>query len=606
MSQQTIIPLSSCCQGLPDKTIQPRKSKREPIIGGQARIFKNDAFFGACAVEDCSCHGTRLIIDSCQFVLAKDDVLIIQIQWSNREFTKQVVVRWTGQDGEVLHAGIEFLQHVDLNPAEHRLDVASLRIDPVYALRLPGNIARRQKALPFIENDGAIQVACCKRGNQALKTLLERLFKQPVVLWECDEGPLTDALQRVYGENRSQPPSVSSRLKASQEDTTEAVNQGEALLYAAYMQQASDIHIDPGFDGAAIRFRIDGQLELHKRINSNVYIELVSYLKVMAGLDIAEKRSPQDGRISHQFVSGGRRVDVRVATLPTKYGERVTLRLLAMQADSLTLDRLGLERNQHKIIEDFLHRIQGMMIMTGPTGSGKTTTLYASIRMLLEERNVNIITIEDPIEYEIAGVAQCEVDGTEKVSFGKALRSILRHDPDVVMIGEIRDRETADIAIKAALTGHMVLGTLHTNSAAATVTRLLDMGVEPYLVAASLRLSVAQRLLRRLCRHCSIARPMTDAEAVSINRPELAGLTVHDPSGCIYCANKGYSGRIGLYEMLELHEDWARWIAEGAGEAELTVKMRETGCNSLLDDAVGKLLNGKTSVAEVRQIASSW
>ena len=326
----------------------------------------------------------------------------------------------------------------------------------------------------------------------------------------------------------------------------------------------------------------------------------------MAYLDIAERRAAQDGRFSHQFVSGERRVDVRVATLPTKYGERITMRLLAVQTESLMLENLGFDPAHKHMIEAFLRRIQGLMIMTGPTGSGKTTTLYAAIRMLLEERRVNIITIEDPIEYEIDGVAQCEVDSADKVSFSKALRSILRHDPDVVMIGEIRDKETADIAIKAALTGHMVLGTLHTNSAAATVTRLTDMGVEPYLVAAALRLAVAQRLLRRLCTHCRIPRPLLELEAITINRPELAGYVIHDPAGCIYCGGKGYAGRIGLYEVLELREDWARAVAEGEGESELVLKMRASGIKSLLDDAIDKLLSGVTSVYEVVQIASSW
>jgi type IV pilus assembly protein PilB len=283
------------------------------------------------------------------------------------------------------------------------------------------------------------------------------------------------------------------------------------------------------------------------------------------------------------------------------------MRLLAVQTESLTLDRLGFTVADRDRIESFLQRIQGMMILTGPTGSGKTTTLYAAIRMLLEDRNVNIITVEDPIEYEIAGVAQCEVDPVgAKVDFARALRSILRHDPDVVMIGEIRDKETADIAIKAALTGHMVLGTLHTNSAAASVTRLIDMGVEPYLVGAALRLTVAQRLLRRLCRHCRIPRPLTEEEAVYINHPELAGTTIYEPSGCIYCGDRGYSGRIGLYELLELSSEWARGIAEGQGESELLANMRQAGVKSLLEDALSKLVSGDTSYQEVLQIASSW
>jgi len=372
------------------------------------------------------------------------------------------------------------------------------------------------------------------------------------------------------------------------------------------MRQASDIHLDPGANSATIRFRVDGQLELYKQLNLNIFPELVSRLKVMAHLDIAEKRSPQDGRFSHQFVSGGRQIDVRVATLPTKYGERLTMRLLALQTESLTMANLGFDPQNRRMVENFLRRTQGLMIMTGPTGSGKTTTLYAAIRMLMAERKLNIITIEDPIEYEIGGIAQCEVDSADKVSFGKALRSILRHDPDVVMIGEIRDKETADVAFKAALTGHMVLGTLHTNSAAATVTRLTDMGVEPYLVAAALRLAVAQRLLRRLCHHCRIPRPLTELEAISVNQPELAGKVIYEPSGCIYCGDKGYLGRVGIYETLELREDWARAVAEGEGEGELVAKMREAGIKSLVDDAIGKLLEGVTSISEVVKVASSW
>lgn len=583
-----------------------RDYSREPVNGWSATVFReNSITFNSAAIEDSSAGGVGLMITGHSGNIDQDATITISIETNHRRFTRQAKVRWVRTEGNDVRFGVEYIDHVGFDPVTHLLDVDLIRIDPVCALKIPANIALRQKVLPFFDMDGIVHVVCQDIQNHAVITVLERLLKKPVRLWASDPAQLDNKLKQVYGDNLHTVKTLPTPA-GQVTQIANAVNTGDELLYAAYMRQASDIHIDPGYNGATIRFRVDGQLEHYSQINSNIFTELVSRLKVMAYLDIAEKRSPQDGRFSHQFVSGERRVDVRVATLPTKYGERITMRLLAVQTDSLTLEHLGFEPKQKRMIEGFLRRIQGLMIMTGPTGSGKTTTLYAAIRMLLEERKVNIITIEDPIEYEINGIAQCEVDSADKVSFAKALRSILRHDPDVVMIGEIRDKETADIAIKAALTGHMVLGTLHTNSAAATITRLTDMGVEPYLVAAALRLAVAQRLLRRLCVHCRIPRPLTELEAISINRAELAGRIIHDPSGCIYCGGKGYSGRIGLYELLELREDWARSVAEGEGESALVVKMHESGVKSLLDDAIDKLLSGITSVSEVVQIASSW
>jgi len=584
-----------------------RQRQRQEVQGWHATMFADDKgqTESSVVVEDVSSGGVGLLVQSDRLVMDQNVKMTLSIDANNKHFTRQAVVRWVAQEGHSVRLGVEYIDHIQLDPASHQLDITQVRIDPAQALKLPANIAHRQKVLPFMAEDGLIHVACGHKPSTQTTTLLERLLKSPVKLWQTDLEALQGLLQKVYGDPRQL---IAAPNKAeSANSASEAVNQGEALLYAAYMRQASDIHIDPGFKGGTIRFRVDGQLEHYKDISTTVYVELVSYLKVMSALDIAEKRSPQDGRFSHQFKGVQRRVDVRVATLPTKYGERVTMRLLAVQTDSLTLDKLGFEPAHQQMIESFLRRIQGMMIMTGPTGSGKTTTLYAAIRLLLAERSVNIITIEDPIEYEIEGVAQCEVDAhSDKVSFAKALRSILRHDPDVVMIGEIRDKETADIAIKAALTGHMVFGTLHTNSAAATITRLLDMGVEPYLVGAALRLAVAQRLLRRLCERCKVARPLTEREALQINQPKLGGQMIYDPCGCVYCGGKGYAGRIGLYEMLELREDWARAVAEGETEAELEAKMRAQGIKSLVGDAVDKLLKGITSVSEVVQIASSW
>lgn len=582
---------------------EQRAQQRTQTPGTEATVFTPGIISLCSAVEDTSPGGAGLVTREVHSTIQQDMQLTVSIQTGQHKITRQAVVRWIKASTEEMRFGVEFIDHVSLEPATHKLDIEKVRIDPTCALRIPASIAVRRKVLPFLEMNGYVHIAACNLKNISMVNAIERLVKAPVVLWEVDQEPLERVLKQVYGNALA----VKALPGVGSSQGNDAVDLGDKLLYAAYIRQASDIHIDPGFQSARIRFRVDGQLETYDVIKHNIYTELASRLKVMASLDIAEKRSPQDGRFSHQFVSGGRRIDVRVATLPTKYGERITMRLLALQTGALTLNRLGFNEQHQNLIENFLRRTQGMMILTGPTGSGKTTTLYAAIRMLLEERHVNIITIEDPIEYEIEGVAQCEVDPTSnKVDFAKALRSILRHDPDVVMLGEIRDKETANIAIKAALTGHMVLGTLHTNSAAATVTRLIDMGVEPYLVAAALRLAVAQRLLRRLCGYCRIPRPLTELEAIAINRPELAGIEIYDPTGCVYCGNKGYTGRIGLYELLELNSEWARGIAEGGGEAELEVKMRESGVHSLLDDAINKLISGDTSYSEVMQIASSW
>jgi len=283
----------------------------------------------------------------------------------------------------------------------------------------------------------------------------------------------------------------------------------------------------------------------------------------MAGMDIAEKRSPQDGRFRHRYTSEGLTIDIRAATLPTKHGERITLRLLGLQVDTLTLNKLGMRPSHLRTMVSALDQPHGLVLLTGPTGCGKTTTLYAAIRHLIHRERLNVVTIEDPVEYDMPGVAQVEVDSADKVSFTKALRSLIRHDPDVVMIGEIRDYETAEVALRAALTGHLVFSTLHTNSAAGAITRLVDLGVEErYLISATLRLVVAQRLVRRLCSHCRRPYTLTAVDAQSLGRPEAAGRCVFAPGGCLYCAGRGYIGRVGVFEMLPIDDSWMALISQ--------------------------------------------
>jgi general secretion pathway protein E len=280
--------------------------------------------------------------------------------------------------------------------------------------------------------------------------------------------------------------------------------------------------------------------------------------------------------------------------------------LLAMQTETLTLERLGMKEADLDAFRRAIALPHGIVLLTGPTGSGKTTTLYAALRKLLAEEALNVITVEDPIEYEIPGVSQVEVDSADKVSFVKALRSVLRHDPDVLMIGEIRDADTADVAIKASLTGHLVFSTLHTNSATNVVTRLTDIGVDRYLIAATLRLAVAQRLVRRLCQRCRKPRPLTEPEARLFGSPSAAGREVFDAVGCLYCGGRGYTGRIGLFEVWPIDESTTRAIGAGATEGDLTASAIAAGCSTLKTDALGKLLAGDVSTRDALSAIIEW
>jgi len=400
---------------------------------------------------------------------------------------------------------------------------------------------------------------------------------------------------------------VRVRLQMARGDDTEsAVALSDELLQAALLRGASDIHVDPAQRHVRVRFRVDGELEDYRELPVEMHHPLISRFKVLAEMDIAEKRAPQDGRFSVGVGPTGGKVDVRVASLPTKYGERMTLRLLAVDAGTLTLERLGMSAADLGVFQKAVERPHGLVLLTGPTGSGKSTTLYAALRQRLQHGGGNIITIEDPIEYEIPGVAQVEVDSVDKVSFNRALRSVLRHDPDVIMIGEIRDAETADVALKSALTGHLVFSTLHTNSAPSVVTRLIDMGLQRYLVAATLRAAVAQRLVRELCPACRQPCVMSETQALALGHPELTGLTAYQPGRCIHCAGRGYVRRIGLFELMPADEHLSRAIASGASEDELHAYLRRQNIPQLMDDGIARILSGQTTVQEVLRAVTVW
>jgi type IV pilus assembly protein PilB len=537
-------------------------------------------------------------------------VLELQIRTSWECVERKGRVVWFGVVQGEHQFGVEYVELPRDADCVGLLNLDRVKIDPRVALKVSASLAVRRQVLPFALAEGKVHVACVNPTDTAALQAIEKMIGSPVQVEPAEPESLKRALDRVYGDLSNAAAPVRPRsvdLRSTSELAPEdIVALCEELLQAALLRQASDIHIDPEVDGVLVRFRVDGVLERYRKLPPTVTNGLLSRFKVMCGMDIAEKRAPQDGGFKHSFGRSGQVIDLRVATLPTKHGERMTLRLLALQTESLTLERLGMREQDLRCFAQAIDKPHGMILLTGPTGSGKTTTLYAAMRRLLDHEDLNVVTVEDPIEYEMKGVAQVEIDSADKVSFVKALRSVLRHDPDVVMIGEIRDQDTADVAIKASLTGHLVFSTLHTNSAVSVITRLADMGVDRFLIAATLRLAVAQRLVRQLCPRCRQPRDLTAAEATALHRPDLAGRLVYDPKGCIYCSGRGYTGRLGIFEMLLLDEEWSRSIALGAEEGELLGRMREANVATLIDDGVEKLLGGVTSVREVLNAASIW
>jgi general secretion pathway protein E len=373
-----------------------------------------------------------------------------------------------------------------------------------------------------------------------------------------------------------------------------------ALLLQALRERASDLHFEPYEARSVVRFRVDGVLRDVLEPPRALHAALVSRLKVMASLDIAEKRLPQDGRIALKL--GDKQVDVRMSTLPTGAGERVVLRLLDRDAARLDLTALGMSDGTLAQVDRLIREPHGIVLVTGPTGSGKTTTLYAALSRL-PRGSTNMMTVEDPIEYALDGVAQTQVNPRIELTFARALRSILRQDPDVIMIGEIRDLETAQIAVQASLTGHLVLATLHTNDAASAVTRLADMGVEPYLLASSLLGVLAQRLVRELCPACRTSAPPTAGEAHLVRDLALpSGVQLGTAPGCAQCNHTGYQGRTGVYELLVVDDTMRRLIHDGAGELALRDAAVRAGMRTLRTDGARYLAAGTTSLSELLRV----
>jgi len=493
------------------------------------------------------------------------------------------------------------------------VDLAEYPVDPAATTLLPEALARRYRAIPIGERDGKLLVAMSDPANvyalDDIRTITNRDV-QPVVATASD---IEQAIQK-FAQMGEQVEALASEAASALEGEVDADQMDAALedapivkLVNAIMTQAvgdraSDVHIEPMEKEVRVRFRVDGVLHEKMRCPKNIQGGLISRLKVMADINIAEKRVPQDGRIGMRV--GGRQLDLRVATLPTVHGEKVVIRILDKSQALIQLQDLGFQEEALKRYEQAFRKPYGAILVTGPTGSGKSTTLYATLNILNDSER-NIITVEDPVEYRIAGVNQIQVNPKAGLNFASALRTILRADPDIVMIGEIRDRETAMIAVEAALTGHLVLSTLHTNDAPSAVTRLTEMQVETFLVASAIDCVVAQRLARKLCERCREPYRPEPAELQEAGYPEYQWAEIqqlHRAVGCSACSNTGYRGRMGLYEVMPMSEELERLTVERASSDQMRAVAIEQGMLTLKDDGLMKARQGLTSIEEVARV----
>ncbi|MDO6593550.1 GspE/PulE family protein [Neptuniibacter sp. 1_MG-2023] len=465
---------------------------------------------------------------------------------------------------------------------------SQVRINKKQLNLVPQSLVRQWRILPIevaSNDDEAIYVVTDSPENPALEKQVQRIFKTDIKLCVTDPETFESCL-RIDLEIHT--PEVGF----------DAVESFKQLLNSAYMHRASDIHIEPQAESYLIRFRVDGRLQQYgKRFSLAEGSSLVSRIKVMSHLDIAETRMPQDGGADYVTPSNIE-FEMRVATAPTKHGERVTLRLLGTDNQLLTLTQLGMSSETLRQFSRVIAQPHGIVLITGPTGSGKSTTLYAALTQLKSE-STNILTAEDPVEMVVEGVSQVQMNA--KVNFASALRSFLRHDPDVIMVGEIRDPETAEIALKAATTGHMVLSTLHTNSAIASVTRLKNIGLEPFMIASSLQGVVAQRLARRLCQHCKLEMEadLAELDALGIEETDQVVMLSH-PQGCSLCDGTGFKGRIALFETLWVDDLLRELITQGADEQQL--RKHAQYYVSLAHDGCEKVIQGLTTLDELKHL----
>ena len=493
------------------------------------------------------------------------------------------------------------------------------RIDTDLMRRLSFVWLKKRQVVPLRDADGSMVIAASRPSGWLHAQEFGVLTgERPLFCLLAPESAVEGIINRIFGEGAEDDgDSVAHTLDGAEiveveddgvEDLLEDVSDlpfiktVNLILAQALRAGASDIHIEPFRDISRVRFRLDGVLYERHTINKAHHAAVVSRIKVMATLNIAEKRLPQDGRIA--IVLGGRQAGLRVSTLPTSFGERVVLRVLEKNERILSLGELGLADADFSLVTRLVSSMHGIVLVTGPTGSGKTTTLYAVLQQIASP-DKNILTIEDPVEYELDGIGQMQVNSRINLTFADGLRALVRQDPDVILIGEIRDGETASIAVQSALTGHLVFSTLHTNDAPSAVVRLIDMGVEPFLLSSVLRGVIAQRLIRVLCPECKKADTLTPAEMETFRSAGFAvdrRTIVHRPVGCPACMNTGYRGRMAIYEIMQVSDAIKRLIVERADAVAVRAQAEKEAMRSLRHDGLGKVIAGMSSIEEVERV----
>jgi type IV pilus assembly protein PilB len=491
------------------------------------------------------------------------------------------------------------------------------------AKEIPIHVLERVVAVPYALEGNTIQIAIADPGNVHAIDELRLATRYQLELGVAAREDIESEIKRLARASEAfgaamdvEESLLAEEAEAEEEGDDLEVEDGisdvplvrlvNSIIFQAAEDGASDIHFEPQEDSLVVRLRIDGVLHEVQRIPKRMMPGVTTRLKVLAKLDIAERRKPQDGRISLNAAAAGRMMDIRVATLPTVEGEAVVMRLLDKSKKAPTLTELGLADAMRAQMEDLIRRPTGAILVTGPTGSGKSTTLYAALTEI-NRPEINIITVEDPVEFRLGGVNQVQINQRAGLTFAAALRSILRSDPDVVMVGEIRDGETAKISIEAALTGHLVLSTLHTNDAPGAITRLNEMGVEPFLTGSAVSAVLAQRLARKLCTHCcEMYTPSTDEMIKARVSPEVAaaadGIVFYRKKGCPRCGQTGYKGRIGVYQLLVMSESLESLAASKASREELERAAIEEGMRTLWDDGLSKVAAGLTSLEELARV----
>jgi type II secretory ATPase GspE/PulE/Tfp pilus assembly ATPase PilB-like protein/CheY-like chemotaxis protein len=510
-------------------------------------------------------------------------------------------------------------QILDAIAARFRFPVADLtKPDPKLIATVPEQLARRFNVVPVGQTDSYLEVATSNPFDMDAEKMLAFATGREVRMLLGSPSKIREKLDELYRETES----VVSRLLQGigisgasfeveqikeEEDSAVSAEQAsqrpilrlvDGMIADGVSNRASDIHIEPIEGGVIVRYRIDGVLRQAMKIPRSAGVPLISRVKIMSGLDIADRLRPQDGRA--RVSVNGEPVDLRVSTLPASHGEKVVIRILNQKATTLSLDSLGLAEDEQQMIKALLSHKEGIILVTGPTGSGKTTTLYSALRVVQGE-GVNIVTVEDPVEYKLGqNIVQVQVNEKAGLTFAAALRSILRQDPDVVLVGEIRDKETAQIALQASLTGHLVLSTLHTNDAPNAVTRLVDMGMEAYKIAPALRGVVAQRLMRRLCAACRVLS--TEPIGGNLTRFVPPGATLYQAVGCVDCSMTGYRGRFSIVEVMTMTPELERRIGEGATAEKIAEAARAAGMRSLFGSGLRHVLSGESTLEELLRV----